>query len=247
MYQVVSSKMKKTKVLLHNRTIARHIPQTLFFSQAALKNMINRYPLLFVKPDQGHKGKRVAAIRKSGDNYLIHYETRIIPVRDINAVLSFVHKLSRKDIFILQQGIELLKIDQRPSDLRIMVQKPYDQWEISGIMGRNAAPGMIVTNRSRGGILMSHDKLMQKADVPEEKARYLLEVIYSLSTNVADCLTRSFPGLRELGIDMGIDQEFWPWIFEVNTKPVRAMFKGNQEIQNNHRIIMESLQVNSNK
>jgi hypothetical protein len=38
-----------------------------------------------------------------------------------------------------------------------MVQKPYDVWDVSKIIGRVAAPGMILTNLYLGADLANYD------------------------------------------------------------------------------------------
>jgi D-alanine-D-alanine ligase-like ATP-grasp enzyme len=65
-----------------------------------------------------------------------------------------------------------------------------------------------------------------------------------ISYLTAEVLERRFPGLKELGIDVGLDWMGKPWIFEVNTRPYFRMFSKirnpsmYRRIMNNHyRII----------
>lgn len=32
-------------------------------------------------------------------------------------------------------------------------------------------------------------------------------------------IAKKFPGLKEIGLDVGLDQQIYPWILEVNTRP----------------------------
>lgn len=239
-YQVVRSKMEKTKVLLENNGIAEHIPQTVYFSKKNLGKMLNLYPLVYVKPDCGKKGRRVAAIRSREGSFLIHYKRDIIETDLFDDVFSFVKNLSRKDKFLIQQGIEVLRIDNRPFDLRVMVQKPFDEWEVSGIMGKLAAPGKVVTNYYSGATLINYRKLMKMSSIEEKTANQLLKQIFILSKEVAQTLNQNYPGLRELGLDIGIDQSLYPWIFEVNTKP---SFNEDKKVKDYHKVILSSFKM----
>ncbi len=42
---------------------------------------------------------------------------------------------------------------------------------------------------------------------------------------VAKVIKRRFPGIRELGVDVGLDRTFTPWIIEVNTRPDPYIFR----------------------
>jgi D-alanine-D-alanine ligase-like ATP-grasp enzyme len=50
-----------------------------------------------------------------------------------------------------------------------------------------------------------------------------------LGVAVAAQLERKFPGIKEIGVDIAVDQQYKPWILEVNTKPDPYIF---QKLQN---------------
>lgn len=238
-YQVVRSKIKKTNVLLTDDSIAKYIPETIIFSEENMRRMLRDYSFVYIKPNRGSKGSRIAAIRKKNCYYHIFYKTHVIPIIALKGVITFVNALSCDDPFLIQQGIEVLKAENRLFDFRVMVQKPYSNWEVSSIIGRVAAPGMIVTNLYLGGEVANYDILMKKANVSDNKARELLRELYSISERTAFVLNTRYTGLRELGIDIGIDQNLKPWIFEVNTKPI--IIKNNDKVNDYHKIIMNNL------
>lgn len=238
-YQVVRSKIKKTKVLLTDDSISKHIPETLLLSEENLLRMLRNHSFVYIKPNRGSKGSRVAAIRKKFCYYTIFYKNKVIPTTLISKVIAFSHTLSCGDPFLIQQGIEVLKVGQKPFDFRVMVQKPYSEWNVSSIIGRVAAPGMIVANLYLGAEVANYDELMQRANIADNKANELRQELYSLAKRTALVLNNRYTGLRELGIDIGIDQNLKPWIFEVNTKPI--IIKNNNDKANEyHKIIMNN-------
>ncbi|MBS4023372.1 MAG: YheC/YheD family protein [Dethiobacter sp.] len=243
-YQVVRSKIKKTKVLLTDDSISKYIPETVLFSEENIRRMLSNYSFVYIKPNRGSKGSRVAAIRKKLCYYDIYYKTQVIPTFVISGVIAFVNALTCGDPFLIQQGIEVLKVKQKPFDFRVMVQKPYSEWKVSNIIGRVAAPGMIVTNLYLGAEVANYDELMQRANIADNEARELRQKLYSIAERTALVLNNRYAGLRELGIDIGIDQNLNPWIFEVNTKPI-IIKNNNDKVNEYHKIIMNNLKNHS--
>jgi hypothetical protein len=46
------------------------------------------------------------------------------------------------------------------------------------------------------------------------------------SKQVAKAFQRRYPSIKELGIDIAVDKSLFPWIIEVNTRPVIKLFNG---------------------
>jgi hypothetical protein len=112
-YQIVRSKMEKTRVLLTDAELARYVPKTELFNAENLKAMLKEFNQVYVKPDCGRGGKRVIFIvLQDGGGYQIHYETTATKVDKIAAAAKFVDEVAAGDQFIIQQGISLLRIDK---------------------------------------------------------------------------------------------------------------------------------------
>ncbi|PKM82110.1 MAG: hypothetical protein CVU88_03545 [Firmicutes bacterium HGW-Firmicutes-13] len=237
-YQIVRSKIKKTRVLQSDRQISKYIPTTLLYNKANLEKMLDQYPLVFVKPDCGRKGFRVAAVEKDDDNYFIYYNSKEILLKAFDKVTAFVKELSRGNRFLVQQGIKVLKIDQRLWSLRVWVQKPYESWEVTGITAAIAAPQKLVTNYRQGSTLVPFIEAVRKTEIKWHKIKELTELLYFIGEHSANVLTDKYPGIRELGVDIGLDQVLHPWIFEVNTRP--RIIIGNQKIRLYHKIIIKN-------
>lgn len=239
-YQVVRSKLKKTRILQKDKDISGFIPVTKTYKYDNLYKMLTQFPTVFVKPDRGSKGFRVAAIMKHFEGYSVHFNSTVIKMQTLDQVNEFVKELSGSKKFLIQQGINVLKVDNRPFNVRVWAQKPYDTWKVSGITAVLAAPQKLITNYQQGGTLISYEKVMSKtAGNDINKVKELTSQLYSIGQHASQVLNQHYKGLRELGIDIAIDQSFWPWILEVNTKPMIII--GNPKIRHYHSIIKKRL------
>lgn len=121
--------------------------------------------------------------------------------------------------YIIQQGISLMKHGDLPFDLRVLTQKNLQHnWETTGILGRVAAPGKIITNIHGGGQLATFEELVLP-HLQQDRFKKLRNELYRLGIHTAVQLQTSFPRLKEIGIDIALDEEGRPWILEVNTLP----------------------------
>ncbi|OAX45714.1 YheC/YheD family protein [Paenibacillus sp. AD87] len=132
--------------------------------------------------------------------------------------LALTERIQKRD-YIIQQGIPLMKHDGLPFDLRVLTQKNLQRnWETTGILGRVAAPGKIITNIHGGGRLATFNELV-RPHFDQERFQQLRSELYRLGIHTAVQLQKSFPRLKEIGIDIALDEDGRPWIIEVNTLP----------------------------
>ncbi len=225
-YQQIASKALKTMVLLQNRKISPYIPETKRFNNQQLKQMLLNHSSVFIKPDKGGGGVGTVRVTKLGSQKVELHTLNNRRVIGSEKLLSYLKRcLNPKRHYIIQQGIELGKINGRPFDLRVHLQKPFSSWLISGVCAKIAAPGKIVTNHCKGGLPVEAQKALYQVSAQKKQTNFLMKKIYNLSKEIAKTLNDFFPGLRELGIDLGVDKNLDIWIFEVNTRPDFKMFR----------------------
>jgi hypothetical protein len=215
----VASKMDKTVTLLTDLQIRNFIPDTRPFSPLNLARMLSLYPEVYVKPDEGGGGARVASINQQDSRFVVHYRTNKTTYQTQEQVISFLQRLARGDLLLLQRGIAVLQIDGKPFDVRVCVQKPGHEWLVTGLIAKVAAPGKIVTNRCSGGKPLALEKALHKAGISGENKTDVRQNLAVLAGRAALVLETKYPALRELGLDVGLDRNLHPWIFEVNTQP----------------------------
>lgn len=250
--QRVSSKWAKTKVILQNRLLAIFIPETRKYNLAALSEMLGTYGTVYIKPDRGTYGNGVMRAEQrtvnlspsdrqpnASDNETAYVEAEterkvmyVLRYGTEGAAFSTVEELHAKLIprikgrsYLIQQGIDLLRHQDRPFDLRVLTQKNLKgEWETTGMLGRVAAPQKIITNYHNGGSVLSVNALFSEHMSPAEMAT-TIHSLKSLGIKIAAQLETAYPGIKEIGLDVALDQHHDLWLLEVNTLPSIVAFK----------------------
>ncbi|MFD3257124.1 YheC/YheD family protein [Paenibacillus lentus] len=222
---VVMSKWIKTKVLLERIEVRPFIPDTRKFSNSTLRKMLDLYSMVYVKPEKGSFGKGVirAQLLKSG-KYTYQMGTTEKTFGDYESFLSSIQNITKKKSYLIQKGIHLLKYNKRRFDIRVMVQlNPKGEWETTGLIGRVAHPEKIVTNYHSGGKPMDVKPLLA-AHTSNSEIQKVIHTLKELGVTTAKCLHKKYPGFKQIGLDIGLDHSWTPWIIEVNTNPDPYIF-----------------------
>lgn len=215
----IKSKMMKARPLLQDRSLARHVPATKWYDATTLRTMLDRYRVVYIKPDTGTGGTGIIRIKRlHSSKCLVSFKGKSKEYLNKN-IFSEVKKRMRPDRkYIIQQGISLATCQNKPFDLRVVLQKPFDRWLLTW-MSAKIAPNRdsIVTNVDKGGRDALIKKVLQGVDQPLN-ASETMDKLTRVSYKIANKLGAHFP-LRIIGLDMGIDKKGKIWFIEANTKP----------------------------
>ncbi|MBP3966900.1 YheC/YheD family protein [Paenibacillus lignilyticus] len=224
--QRVRSKWEKTKVLLHSDELRQRIPVTQVWSTSELEQMLNEFEMVYVKPDHGTFGNGVIRVEKTADNtYTYQLGTKLQRFSSFESMAQSLGQVIQGRKYLIQQGIHLLTYDKRRFDVRVMVQRNLkQQWVTTGVIGRVSDPSRIVTNCHNGGTAMPFEKLMRSHLSIAQIASYQ-EWLAELGVITAQQMETSYKRIKEIGLDLAIDQSFRPWILEVNTMPDPYIFR----------------------
>ncbi|WP_082311041.1 YheC/YheD family protein [Paenibacillus sp. FJAT-27812] len=226
--QRVTSKWAKSKIMLRSDYLRQYMPPAKLFTRESLHSMLSEYGMVYVKPVSGTKGNGVIRVERTntpalGYRYQLGKKVMFSPTFGHLYLRLVRQKKNRK--YLVQKGIHLLKHQRRRFDIRVMVQKNLrNDWEVTGIIGRLAHPGKIVTNYHSGGTPMALERLMAEHASPSELEAFNNR-LRKLSITVANNLQEAYPNLKELGVDIAIDTKLHPWILEVNTCPDLYIFR----------------------
>ena len=197
-------------------------------TRSSVAAMLDRHRTVFVKPVSGMHGKGVIRLEWVKDEekpFRFQEGTKKRSFRELDSLYDAVREVAAGRSYLVQKGIRLLRYKGRPFDIRVMVQQnPAGKWETTGMLGRVAQPGKIVTNVHNGGKLELVETLLRPY-VPADRMGSTVAQLKNLGLRVAEHLGRKFPGIREIGLDVGIGSDLWPWIIEVNTSPASFIFK----------------------
>ncbi|QYK67205.1 YheC/YheD family protein [Paenibacillus sp. S02] len=223
--QALRSKWHKTQLLLQHGSIKPYVPETRKYNKANLKSMLEKYGMVYVKPERGTFGKGVMRVeQEAGQRFAYQYEETRQEFKHLDALYTSLSKHTGKKSYLIQKGIHLLRHQMRYFDIRVMVQRnEKGLWESTGIIGRLGHPRKIVTNYHSGGKPMALEQLL-KSHLSQSKQAELVKKLNELGLTIAKQLQKTYPNFRQIGVDIGLDHHFIPWIIEVNTKPDPYIF-----------------------
>lgn len=220
----IRDKWQRRLGLTGNRTVRRHIPPTSLLNGRTLAMYLGRYREVYVKPVYGSYGNRIMKVARGRDGFLIHREQSVQRIGR-NAVRQAVFRHVRGGRYLVQQGVQLIRIDGRPVDFRVLLLRPNDRWQLMGIMGKQASGNRIVTNYSHGGKPLRLEDALRRAGWTAREAAETRRRMERLSMAAAQQFIRRFPHCRRMGVDIALDTNKRPWILEVNTNPQYELFR----------------------
>lgn len=218
---IKNSKYFVNNVLKKEKQIINHLPLTMKGSKENLEKALLTNSFLFIKPCYSSIGKGIMYLEKqeNGNWYLYEklsknksWEKRIYTSLE----KARLEQLFKHRSFIIQERIPLATYENRPYDLRVVVQKNgKGEWDITGIVVKVAPNNQLITNVGRGGEIGELQNFFTNNNIS------VLEVtkkINTLAINVAKALEKTWPYISDLGLDIGICNNGHPYFIECNLR-----------------------------
>ncbi|HEY0826759.1 MAG TPA: YheC/YheD family protein [Bacilli bacterium] len=220
------NKWKKHADLSKESFIKPYLPQTSILTKNNLWRYLSKYPSIFIKPTFGLGGTGIMKITRSGNTYILQSGIRKRKFNNRMNLSDFIQKVTHYRNYIVQQGIHLLTIHNRPVDFRVLLLKPKEEWRLMGTIGKVAAANRIVTNFHSGGKgLTLHRALMATRHFTPLQYNQTEQKLSSVSLRIANKFSQHYRHARKLGLDFGIDTNRKIWLLEANTNPGYNLFK----------------------
>lgn len=206
------------------------IPETVFNpTTTAIGHLLKKHRMIYLKPSTGSLGLGVAQFYYPNDQKIYiryhHGRNQLKRFSSVQQALAHFTKHKSPKQYIAQQGIHLIKINDRPVDFRVHTNKnKYGIWEVTAIGAKVAGKGSVTTHVRTGGHILSYEDVIKKCFPKEKQSKVLadLEQAVLLLSKAIDRTSTGYVG--ELGFDIGIDENGHPWMFEANSKPGRHVF-----------------------
>ncbi len=209
--------------------IIKHLPEShLYTGVHLLRSMLDRYGVVFLKPSFGSLGKGVIRVSKVNDGFMTQIPSingstvKLFPSIG-SAALSIGTRTERRK-YLIQRGIDLIKVNSKPLDIRALVQKDgTGEWIVSSMVARiSYSEQSIVSNLARGGTLMTLREALS-ACTSFIGSKPTVASVRSTALEIAKSFDRNVEGsFGELGIDLAIDRTGSVWLLEINSKPNKA-------------------------
>ncbi|MCG1022471.1 YheC/YheD family protein [Sutcliffiella horikoshii] len=205
-----------------------YLPDTALFSAKRLEAWLETYSVVFLKPINGSQGKQIFKVCKTSDGFNLDYSSL---QQQVSQTYSSFHDLYKrlsphikKRQYILQQGLNLVHLDERPVDFRYLCHRTENnRWQVTSITARASKSGSFVSNLAQGGEMLSVNHVLG-AQFDAKEMPQIRKHLKELALEVAREIGAVSEGIfGELGIDLAIDTTGHPWIIEVNTKPSKNL------------------------
>lgn len=246
--------MRKRGKLAYGQVMGRDpfvrpsLPETKMFSGESFDQMINRYGAVIVKPNWGLGGQGVMKVsRLSNGKYLIHYGMNRQVFSSKTAALVRLRQYISHRPYIVQRYISMCKVNGRPFDLRVMLQRKKGiPWTVTGKLAKVAGPNRIITNtaRSKGYVLPAMSALTKTFS--RRQSELILNKLDQICLHAAKLLGKAY-GLRIYGFDMAVDRNGNTWVFEANERPAIAFFRKLKDKSYYHKILATAPTKNYDK
>lgn len=237
-YWAAASKWEKYRTLAEDPSFQQFLPETDLLNKTSFNDFLSRHPVVFLKPVIGTGGYGVIKVSREDNRYIVQNGSNQKNIfRNKHKLFQAIQQRVRNKKYIIQQGIDLIHIHNRPVDFRILLLRPGSEWLLMGIMGKWAAPNKIVTNHCRGGKAITlHQAFKREGSFSADEIKDIEQRLESLGMQLALRLQQRFRYLRELGIDVAIDHDKNIWILEANTRPMFNLFRHHDNKTLFHRI-----------
>ncbi|WP_040204428.1 YheC/YheD family endospore coat-associated protein [Neobacillus jeddahensis] len=215
--------------LQQETSITKYLPETHpFTSFSSIETMLSKYGHIFIKPKNGSLGLGVHQViyDKLSDYYYCRYQdeegvNRLRKYTSLERLFQSVFANKSLDKMLVQQGIHLLRNEQRSVDFRVHTNKDeFGQWHVTALAAKIAGPGSVTTHVRSGGDIKTMGEIFSK----DESNQYT-EKLHQASLLLSSALDKNIEGIiGEIGFDLGIDRNGDVWLFEANSKPGRSIF-----------------------
>jgi hypothetical protein len=224
----VTSKLSNYRILKKDRWITTHLPETKVLTLPNLKQMLNAYPTIYLKPDNSCWGMGIIRVsRVSKGRFLLSHQDYNINRHYCSyaALCGAIKRLQMKRPYIVQQGIDSFTKTNQLFDMRVHLMRLNKRWKVVGMVGRIAPKNDIITNTTRSKYVPVKHALFQYLGYSRQEATDILGYIRQLATLTVINMSNVYPKWNEFGLDLGLDQLGRLWIYEINIYPGTLMFQ----------------------
>ncbi|HET7627356.1 MAG TPA: YheC/YheD family protein [Bacillales bacterium] len=209
--------------------VVHYLPETQAApDEATIAAMLSAHRQVYVKPAKGSLGLGIHQIirSKDGEQYFCRFhdggENRLRRFHSLNNLLAHQFPGNRLKHLLAQQGIELMRDEDRVVDFRVHTNKnDYGDWQVSALAAKVAGSGSVTTHLKYGGRVKTIDEVLR----PVDKAREAETILKEAALTISQAIDENIEGfIGEIGFDLGIDINGKVWLFEANAKPGRHIF-----------------------
>jgi hypothetical protein len=218
LFQLTADKWKCHEVL--SKSMQRNLPATRFLKDASdVHEMLEQFREVYIKPIYGALGQGVLRIFREAPGVFWISASDEKPARmdSEEQLLSRLAPLFGTDSYLVQEGVSRRRLDGKPVEVRIYMQKnSRHTWMRTGMVAR-LCKGEILTEETEVNARIT--EVLEKLYSSTSTRQKVHDELARLSNNVVETVEEHVGGFGELAIDVCIDESNSIKIIELNSKP----------------------------
>ncbi|GEN46683.1 YheC/YheD family protein [Alkalibacillus haloalkaliphilus] len=218
--QRIGSKAKLYRLLSENE-LFNHlvIPYKTSDQPKEIFEFLFEHHEIILKPKTGQKGDNIYKIEFIDSNtFKISYALKET-VLSRDELVKLLSDLVTKKKYVCQKYIHSYDSNHNPFDIRIRLEKNVEgKWEVAINLVRISSGQKVVSNVAQGGYVSELETFL-KVNYPDCWKTIQDEIEYIGKELPGHIEEISGKTLSSLGIDIGLDQDGTPYVFEANTAP----------------------------
>ncbi|MET3193996.1 YheC/YheD family protein [Bacillus sp. OAE603] len=222
------NKLEVFKSFIESPYLKPYVPYTEeCISEDQLNTFSQKYQNIFIKPIHGSQGRNIFKVTKEKEHYLLQNSQNADEEKQFDTIHQLFQTIKpqlKRRTYIIQEGLPLILKDHRLVDFRFLCHKnKFNKWEVTSTVARIGHPTQFVSNIARGGDLEKIDEFLSQY-LPKKERIHFKKLLTELAIECCKCIDISFDGLfAEFGVDLAIDEQFNPWVIELNSKPSKDL------------------------
>lgn len=187
-----------------------------------IEQMLESHHILYLKPANGMRAFGLIRAEKNNGMYSFQAKLDESPIifSSNEEAAKYVERITKGYTYIIQQAVDLLMVEDRYIDFRAVMQKDHTlEWQCTGFVTSLGRPGGVCSNYHEGAKYMSFEEFfdtyfhLKKKEVFKKK-----QEIIEVCKKACNVLDKSEKNYADLGVDVGLDQNLKPWVFELNNR-----------------------------
>ncbi|MGE5653145.1 MAG: YheC/YheD family protein [Bacillota bacterium] len=218
------------QLLASDPMISAYLPKTSPLNEAALAEMLNRYPVIMVKHRFGFESRgmiRIERLPERGYACVINdldASRQRLTVPSFSALVTLLAlRAQPAGDYIVQEGIKLASLEGRPFELRMIMNKAAGRWLRTGMVVRLSGTADMPF------LAVGSERNQRPSEILPvvfgDRAGLILDQVRALARTIVVELERGAGLGGELALDFGFDQQGHPWLIEGNSKPFNLFIR----------------------
>ncbi|SDX06750.1 YheC/D like ATP-grasp [Marininema mesophilum] len=205
------------KILGSHPEIAKYTPITRLFNRPTLVQMVQRFPMIYLKPSAGFESRGILRVtaKKIGYEICDIYENQT-HAPSFPSLYQTLLPIVKEKKYIIQQGIHSDDDNGAHFDIRVQLFYIQGKWTIGGVVARVASLDGIIAAFPDEGATLPLPRFIHQHLSCYRPAIPIMQEIKNVALKATTIVAKDIPNRKSMAVDLGLDRDKKIWILEVN-------------------------------